>query len=115
MDVKIKNNNPGGGSKGTPNAGHRTSGPQMATGARNHGIASIPVVGSAARGGYGRLGPKGKGGPTLTGELGYEVAWLPSENRSMILGANGPQMIDLPGDAVVWNHEQSKKILKHWF
>ena len=110
---KIKNNNPGGGSKGTPNAGHRTSGPQQfATGARNHGVASIPIVGSAARGGYGRIGPKGKGGPTLTGELGYEVAWLPSENRSMILGANGPQMINLPGDAVVWTHEQSKKILK---
>ena len=110
--VKIKNNNPGGGSKGTPNAKHRTTGPQMATGARNHGVAAVPIVGSAARGGYGRLGPKGKGGPTLTGELGYEVAWLPSENRSMILGANGPQMIDLPGNAVVWNHEQSKKILK---
>lgn len=81
-------------------------------GLNNHGTASIPVIGSAARGNYGRLGPKGKGGPTLTGELGYEVAWLPDENRSMILGANGPQMIDLPGNAVVWNHEQSKKILK---
>ena len=74
-------------------------------------INSLFSFNSAARG-YGRLGPKGKGGPTLTGELGYEIAWLPSENRSMILGANGPQMIDLPGDAVVWTHEQSKKILK---
>ena len=60
----------------------------------------------------GRLGPKGKGGLTLTGEEGYEVAWLPNQGKSMILGANGPEMLNLPGDAVVWNHEQSKKIVK---
>ena len=82
-----------------------------AHGVHNHGYVSAPTFNSAAKG-YGRLGPKGKGGLTLTGELGYEIAWLPSENRSMILGANGPQMVDLPGDAVVWTHEQSKKILK---
>ena len=51
-------------------------------------------------------------GLTLTGEKGFEIAWLPSENRSMILGANGPQMVNLPRDAVVWTNEQSKKILK---
>ena len=68
-------------------------------------------AGSAARGNYGQVGPKGKGGLTLTGEKGFEIAWLPSENRSMILGANGPQMINLPSDAVVWTNEQSKKIL----
>ena len=110
---KIKNNNPGGGSGGTKfvggGGGHFK---KDAAGQNNHGIASIPVIGSAARGGYGRLGPKGKGGPTLTGELGYEIAWLPDENRSLILGANGPQMIDLPGNAVVWTHEQSKKIMR---
>jgi len=79
-------------------------------------VPSVPNAGSLARGngrpGTGRIGPKGKGGLTLTGELGYEVAWLPSEDRSMILGANGPEMLNLPGDAVVWNHEQSKKIVK---
>ena len=82
-----------------------------ATGSHNHGYAETPTFNSAAKG-YGQVGPKGKGGLTLTGELGYEIAWLPDENRSMILGANGPQMVDLPGNAVVWTHEQSKKILK---
>ena len=72
---------------------------------------SLPSIASAASGRYGRLGPNGKGGPTLTGEKGYEIAWIPSESRSMILGANGPQMIDLPPDTVVWTHEQSKKIM----
>lgn len=72
---------------------------------------TLPSIASAASGRYGRLGPNGKGGPTLTGEKGYEIAWIPSESRSMILGANGPQMIDLPSDTVVWTHEQSKKIM----
>lgn len=86
---------------------------KKATGTHNHGYVSAPPkAGSAARGSYGQLGPKGKGGMTLTGELGYEIAWIPSENRSMILGANGPQMVNLPGDAIVWTHEQSKKIMK---
>lgn len=86
---------------------------KQAVGSHNHGYASsLPNMGSMARGSYGQIGPKGKGGLTLTGELGYEIAWLPDENRSMILGADGPQMINLPGNAVVWTHEQSKKILK---
>lgn len=76
-------------------------------------VSSIPNLGSLAKGSrYGRLGPKGKGGLTLTGEKGFEIAWLPSESRSMILGAEGPQMINLPADAVVYTHEQSKDILK---
>ena len=74
---------------------------------------SLPSFGAAAKGSkYGRVGPKGKGGLTLTGEEGYEIAWLPNENRSMILGAKGPQLIDLPSNAVVWTHEQSEKIIK---
>ena len=87
-------------------------GGSTAKGANNY-IAhhGMPTFNSAA-GGYGQLGPKGKGGLTLTGEKGFEIAWLPSENRSMILGVAGPQMLDLPSDAVIYTHEQSKKILK---
>ena len=69
--------------------------------------------GSLAKGtGHGTVGPNNRGGLTLTGEKGFEIAWLPSENRSMILGANGPQMLNLPKDAVVFSNKQSKKILK---
>lgn len=73
----------------------------------------VPDAGSAAGGTKkGRIGPRNQGGMTLTGELGYEIAWLPSENRSVILGANGPQMVNLPKDATVYNHDQSKEIMK---
>ena len=86
---------------------------EAAHGKNNHiQHSSIPSFGSAARGRYGTVGPKDKGGLTLTGEKGFEIAWLPSENRSMILGAGGPQMVNLPSDAVVYTHEQSKDIIK---
>ena len=49
----------------------------------------------------------------LTGEEGYEVVWMPRQNKSMIVGMEGPQMVNLPPDAVVWPHDQSKKILKN--
>ena len=85
---------------------------KAAKGLNNHAsYPEVPLIGSAVSGRYGRLGPNGKGGPTLTGEKGYEIAWIPSESRSMILGASGPQMIDLPPDTVVWTHEQSKRIM----
>ena len=74
-------------------------------------ISHIPTFASAAKG-KGKVGPRNKGGLTLTGEKGFEVAWLPSENRSTILGVGGPQMVNLPSDAVVYTHEQSKDILK---
>ena len=73
----------------------------------------VPQAGSLASGTKkGKTGPRGNGGLTLTGELGYEVAWLPDEQRSMVLGANGPQFVNLPKNAVIYNHEQSEEIFK---
>lgn len=64
---------------------------------------------SMAKGG--RLGPNGNGGLTLTGELGTELVWIPSESRSFLVGQYGPEMVNLPGDAVVYPAEQTRKIL----
>ena len=76
-------------------------------------LGALQSFGSTAKGSRrGRVGPNNNGGLTLTGEEGFEVAWLPSENKSMILGADGPQMVDLPKDAVVYSHDQSEQILK---
>ena len=71
------------------------------------------ILGSAANGAKrGRIGPKGKGGLTLTGELGPELVWEPSKGYSYITGADGPEMRNLSGDAVVWPADQTKKIMR---
>lgn len=60
------------------------------------------LLGTAANGAKrGRIGPKGKGGLTLTGELGPELVWEPSKGYSYITGSSGPEMRNLSGDAVV--------------
>ena len=96
--------------KGSWNKTYTLNPKKLAKGQHNIIHSSIPQFGSAAKG-YGTVGPKGRGGLTLTGEEGFEIAWLPSENRSMVLGANGPQMLNLPANAVVYTHKQSKKII----
>ena len=71
------------------------------------------ILGSAAKGAKrGRLGPRGRGGMTLTGELGPELVWEPSKGYSYITGADGPEMRNLSGDAVVWPADQTKKIMR---
>ena len=83
-----------------------------AAGINNHiSVSRVPTFASAAKG-KGQVGPKNKGGLTLTGEKGFEIAWLPSSGESMVLGVGGPQMVNLPSDAVVYTHEQSKDIIK---
>ena len=72
----------------------------------------LPGFGSMARGVQGKLGPRGKGGKTLVGELGPELAWLPNQDSSVLLGADGPEVVDLPKDAVVYTADQTKQILK---
>ena len=88
--------------------------PKMAEGHNNYISHRSPIqANSLAKGATKRRESNSfRGGLTLTGEEGFEIAWLPSQNRSMILGAKGPQMVDLPRDVVVWNNEQSKKIIK---
>lgn len=53
-----------------------------------------------------------RGGLTLTGELGPEIAWFPSRGTARLLGQNGPELTYLPKDAVVFNNQDSKKIAK---
>ena len=48
----------------------------------------------------------------LVGEEGFEVGYIPSENRSVIFGANGPEMTSFPKDTIIYPHDQSKEILR---
>lgn len=59
----------------------------------------------------GQLGPKGKGGLTLTGELGTELVWEPSKGISYLVGQYGPEMVNLPGNAVVYPADETRRIL----
>ena len=67
---------------------------------------------SMANGGIrGQLGPKGRGGLTLTGELGTELVWSPSEGVSYLVGQYGPEMVNLPADAVVYPADETRRII----
>ena len=48
----------------------------------------------------------------LVGEEGFEVGYIPSEQRSVIFGANGPEMTSFPSDTIIYPHKQSKEILR---
>lgn len=48
----------------------------------------------------------------LVGEEGFEVGYIPSEQRSIIFGANGPEMTSFPSDTVIYPHKQSLEILR---
>lgn len=105
-----KNTDSSGSGKGSGKSGKGGKGGNSWQGTATH---SQVHTGSLASGsGSGKIGPDGRGGLTLTGEKGYEIAWIPSQNRSMILGNGGPEMTNLPADTVVYNHQQSRKIMK---
>lgn len=69
------------------------------------------IFGSVAKGKKGKLGANGRGGLTLTGELGPELVYIPSKSHSFMVGMSGPEMVDLPGDAVVYTADETKRIV----
>ena len=64
---------------------------------------------SMARGG--KSTSRNTGGPTLTGELGTELVWLPNEGTSFLVGQYGPEVVDLPSDAVVYPADETRRIV----
>ena len=74
---------------------------------------NLSSFGSAAVGARrGKLGPTGTGGSTLTGEIGRELVWEPDTSNAYLVGTEGPEIVDLPGNAVVWSNRETEKILK---
>lgn len=68
-------------------------------------------TGSAPIDSKARGGGKKKGGMTLTGELAPELVWLPSQEEAIVVGQYGPEMINLPADAVVYPGDETRRIL----
>lgn len=57
------------------------------------------------------LGPAyAQGTKTLVGELGPELAVY--NNAYHLLGRNGAELVDIPDDAIIFNHKQTEGILK---
>lgn len=50
-----------------------------------------------------------KTGPALTGEEGYEIAY--NNGEAYLLGANGPEIVNLEKGTKIFNHKQSKAII----
>lgn len=54
-------------------------------------------------------GARAKGTNTLMGELGPEL-WV-SDGHYYVAGQNGAEFVNLPDDAIVFNHKQTKRLL----
>lgn len=91
------------GGKRVPGQSGNAIGQAKGTPGRRTGSAPID---SKARG-----GGKKKGGMTLTGELAPELVWLPSQEEAFVVGQFGPEMVNLPADAVVYPGDETRRIL----
>ena len=55
------------------------------------------------------------GGRTLVGELGNELVVNPHSGKWYTVGDNGAEFVNLPKDAIVFNHRKTKKLLDQGF
>ena len=55
------------------------------------------------------------GGRTLVGELGNELVVNPHSGKWYTVGDNGAEFVDLPKDAIVFDHSKTKKLLDQGF
>lgn len=53
------------------------------------------------------------GGKTMVGELGTEIYVDPHTGKWYTVGDNGAEFVNLPKDAIVFNHLQTKSLLKN--
>lgn len=56
-----------------------------------------------------------KSGRTLVGELGPEIVVNPANSRWYTVGDNGAEFVDLPQNAIVFNHIQSQALMDNGY
>ena len=56
-----------------------------------------------------------KGGRSLVGELGREIVVNPISGRWYTVGDRGPEFVDIPKGAIVFNHLQTEQLLKNGY
>lgn len=70
-------------------------------------------IGSAYAGGARNGLPQGE--RALVGELGYEVVVNPHSGKWYTVGEHGAEFVNLPKDAIVFDHQKSEELLKNGF
>lgn len=96
---------------GTPPSGGsgNVSGTAHVLGTANNSLSRIHNYGRAAL--SGDWGTK-RSGRTLVGELGREIVVDPHTGKWYTVGDNGAEFVDIPKDAIVFNHIQSQSLLE---
>lgn len=102
-----------GSSNGSQEDGaHSLHGTAHAYGTFNSSLARSHSFGRACM--TGDWGVK-KSGNTLVGELGTEIVVDPHTGRWYTVGDNGAEFVDLPENAIVFNHVQSQSLLENGY
>ena len=76
------------------------------------------VNGTAHAGGTARVGGNwgtAPGGETLVGELGQEIVVDPRTGMWYTVGDSGAEFVNIPKNAIVFNHQQSKALLENGY
>lgn len=66
-------------------------------------------------GGAGAFGGAFAGGRTLVGELGNELVVNPHSGKWYTVGDKGAEFVNLPKDAIVFDHDKTKRLLDQGF
>ena len=56
-----------------------------------------------------------RGGETLVGELGREIIVNPHTGKWYTVGDNGAEFVNVPKNAIVFNHQQTEDLLAHGY
>ena len=88
------------------------NGTAHAYGTANNSLARVHSYGRAAM--MGDWGTK-KSGTTLVGELGTEIVVDPHTGRWYTVGDNGAEFVNIPKNAIVFNHIQSQSLLEQGY
>lgn len=81
---------------------------------RRSGDITIPLgVSNDGGNNNGRKTGRARAAGTLVGELGRELVVDPHAGTYSTVGDNGAEMVNLPDDAIVFNHEQTEQLLRN--
>lgn len=73
------------------------------------------TIGTGSANAAGTNGGLVKAERALVGELGYEVVVNPHSGKWYTVGEHGAEFVNLPKDAIVFDHQKSEELLKNGF